>query len=174
MLDKLAFTMSKIDGEGSDGKPSSFGSANGGRSKDITDRELDDAAINKAKRADSAELTAATRKITLSNRDPTGFGEKTSPHPANPPGPSLLTQQAPPHATNPSFESRMRPPPLTELPVVDVPLSSSVMSVDSRDTFSTASVLEGSERITVKIADLGNGLRSHLVRSFIRLTTLLF
>jgi serine/threonine-protein kinase SRPK3 len=163
MLDKWGFTMSKIDGEGSDGKPSSFGSGSGGRSKDVIDRELEDAVTSKTKRADSTELTAAANKISLSNRDPNGFGEKTSPHPANPPGPSLLTQQAPPHPEYPpSPEPRMRPPPLTELPAVDLPLSTSVMSIDSKDTFSTSSALEVSERITVKIADLGNGLRFSL------------
>jgi serine/threonine-protein kinase SRPK3 len=153
MLDKWAFTMSKIDGEGSDGKPSSFGSGNGGRSKDVVERELDDATTNRTKRADSTELAAAAKNISL---DPNGFGEKTSPHPVHPPGPSLLTQQAPIHTTISSSDQRMRPPPLSELPAVEVPLSTSVMSVDSRDTYSTSSVLEASERITVKIADLGN------------------
>ena len=146
MLDKWAFGMSKIDGE--DGKPASVGSS-GSRVGGFAD------AAEKARRADSTELALAAENISISAPDT--FGSKTlTPQPAIPPGPSLLTQQAPSH-TNPivlptSLQDELSAP--LDSPAVEVPLSSSAMSVDS---LSVSGVFEPNERITVKIADLGNG-----------------
>jgi serine/threonine-protein kinase SRPK3 len=143
MLDKWAFGMSKIDGE--DGKPASVGSS-GSRVGGFVD------AAEKARRADSTELALAAENISISAPDT--FGSKTlNPQPAVLPGPSLLTQQAPSH-TNPivlptSLRDELLAP--LDCPAVEVPLSSSAVSVDS---LSISGVLEP---ITVKIADLGNG-----------------
>ncbi|KAI6110283.1 kinase-like protein [Pisolithus croceorrhizus] len=60
----------------------------------------------------------------------------SNPHPTHPPGPSLLTQMAPPQGTSGS-------------PFVSRPAQPSMAS-------SVSSALEGIEKITVKIADLGN------------------
>ncbi|KII89566.1 hypothetical protein PLICRDRAFT_160911 [Plicaturopsis crispa FD-325 SS-3] len=144
MLDKWAFGMSKIDGE------SSSTSKPGSVPKDALEQAAD--------------------RISNVSLDANGFDKKTSPHPAHPPGPSLLTQQMPAHASASSMSSvsSMGPPPVpSETPSeatslsTNAPLSSSVMSVDSArsrqsETASTASMMEGTERITVKIADLGN------------------
>lgn len=152
MLDKWAFGMSKIEGEES--KPGSMGSG--------SKMGLDPA--DKGKRSDSTDLaTEAISNVTL---DTNGFGEKTFPHPANSPGPSLLSQQAPSHPSPVSGTRRqaaqnaMQPPASSD--IANASLSSSVMSVDSdpsrQSLVETASsILEGNERITVKIADLGNG-----------------
>jgi len=143
MLDKWAFGMSKIDGE--DGKPASVGSS-GSRVGD---------AAEKARRADSTELALAAENISISAPDT--FGSKTlTPQPAIPPGPSLLTQQAPSHTNPVVLPTSLRDELLAPLdsPAVEVPLSSSAMSVDS---LSISGVFEPNERITVKIADLGNG-----------------
>jgi serine/threonine-protein kinase SRPK3 len=134
-LDKWAFGMSKIDGEGS---------------------------VGSEKRADSTE--AAVEGISNVTLESNGIGGKNeSLHSAIPPGPSLLTQQAPQELTEPH-------PPTRHAPIFhladdtmssDVPPSSSLMSVDSemsRNTeTSSSSVMDGLEKITVKIADLGNG-----------------
>jgi serine/threonine-protein kinase SRPK3 len=168
MLDKLAFGMSKIDGEGS--KPGSVGSAGavagtgretrsevkerGGGTKDVGGSGDDDT-------DDTGE------RLSNMSIDSHGFDKKTKPRPSNPPGPSLLTQQmAPSHtgtttSTIATSSSSIAPSELTGT-TSDIPLSTSIMSVDSNPSqsfgaeTSSSSLLEGNERITVKIADLGN------------------
>ena len=154
MLDKWAFTMSKIDGEesksGSYTNPAAGPTAVNGTGDRATSKDASD------KDYAHNELAIAAGNISLSNPEPNTFGAKsTIPHPSN--GPSLLTQQALSHSQAPSTStsstlnttqwsssgSSMMPP--------------EVMSVDARSIQSTSSTLEGNERITVKIADLGNG-----------------
>jgi serine/threonine-protein kinase SRPK3 len=161
MFDKLAFGMSKIDGEATS-KPGSYGSSSVAKdgsagSAATTGLGLMDVS---SKRADSTEVTA--ERISNVSLHPSGFNKTTTPHPAHPPGPSLLTQMAPsqppvttssqPHAV-PTSKTSVEPN------AVDPKLSSSVMSMDSvlAETSTTSSLLESTAKITVKIADLGNG-----------------
>jgi serine/threonine-protein kinase SRPK3 len=119
--------------------------------------------IDSEKRANSTD--AAVEGISNVSLEPNGFGHKASqPQPIIPPGPSLLTQQAP-HDPAPDSRSPARHAPIFHLAddtlSSDIPPSSSIMSVDSEmSTYpetSASSVMEGLEKITVKIADLGNG-----------------
>jgi len=90
------------------------------------------------KRALSTDLVAEVGNVSLENKAPfTG-------RPGGP-GPSLLSQQAP-------SKSMDVPQPLNVMDEVTSALSSSFMSVDEHSDES----MEGTERITVKIADLGN------------------
>ncbi len=84
------------------------------------------------KRADSADLAAEVGNVSLEN----GFGEKVTPHAAKT-APSLLSQQAP-HAVTSSSSRPPEPSPTLQ---------------NSRED----PVYDGHEKITVKIADLGNG-----------------
>lgn len=159
MLDKLSFGMSRIDGEATS-KPGSYGSSS--IAKDGSSASpfgpLD-------KRADSTDIAA--ERISNVSLDP-GFSKMSTPHPAHPPGPSLLTQMAPPPGTSvPPSSSTTQPiqphktkvAPLGDMGPVDPKLSTSMMSVDSAKqsmASSVSSALEGMEKITVKIADLGN------------------
>jgi len=166
MLDKLAFGMSKIDGEGS--KPGSAGSAGAvgvGRETRSGVKER----VMEMKDAGSDDADEAAERLSNMSIDSNGFDKKAKPLPSNPPGPSLLTQMAPSQshtgstiASSTAAPSSMSMVPSSESTGVssDIPLSTSVMSVDSNfgDETSSSSVLEGSERITVKIADLGNGM----------------
>ncbi|KAH7919800.1 kinase-like protein [Leucogyrophana mollusca] len=163
MFDKLAFGMSKIDGEVSS-KPGSYGSSSvpkDGSSGSVAPSGAS-AAETTAKRADSTELTA--ERISNVSLESGGFNKMTTPHPAQPPGPSLLTRLAPLHPGAPEVSIS---PPAVSIPnppstsTVDPSISTSIMSVDSvqqstAETSTTSSVLEGIEKITVKIADLGN------------------
>lgn len=150
MLDKLGFAMSKIDdGEGGKGE-------NG---EDTGSRE---------KRGDSMEQAAeAIGAVSLDSTE-------SRPRPTKPgPGPSLLTQQAPPHASEvqnggpDTVRNGARSADDGGSAADAVPLSTSAMSVDAvsgtADSGSSESGLHdmiGSERITIKIADLGNGEQS--------------
>ncbi|KAG9318085.1 kinase-like protein [Chiua virens] len=163
MIDKLAFGMSKIDGEGTS-KP---GSGSGSLTKRDNSVSVPSASLDiseqssNSPRGNSSEVTGDR---TSSHLDP-GFDKMTSPHPANPPGPSLLSQMAPNHPTTPSPNTQT---PCTTKPAgsgdpisSDPKPSTSVLSGESpqtsfADTSTTSSVLEGMEKITVKIADLGN------------------
>ncbi|KAG2138032.1 hypothetical protein DEU56DRAFT_347317 [Suillus clintonianus] len=133
MFDKLAFGMSKIDGEATS-KPGSYGSSSVAKdgstgSAATTGLGLMDVS---SKRADSTEVTA--EHISTVSLHPSGFNKMMTPHPAHPPGPSLLTQMAPsqlpvttpsqPHAASSSKS-------LVDSNTVDPNLSSSVMSMDS-------------------------------------------
>lgn len=143
-LDRWSFGMSKIDGDGGVSGPASVGSADAVRPLD--------------KRADSTEQAA--ERMSGVSLDTSPFGEKSKPRPAA--GPSLLSQQAlaagsstaPQPVAGPSG-SRSSPPPYTSEPGsfqegLAMPASSaSAMSVD-------VPPLDAMEKITVKIADLGN------------------
>ncbi|KAA1475885.1 kinase-like protein [Dentipellis sp. KUC8613] len=142
MLDKWAFGMSKIEGgPSSASKPGSLttSSAPGAASEDGAASGDD-----KARRGLSVEMEQASERISQLLREPGATAATGRP------GISLLSQQAP---KNPSD---LAPPPISpkgkgaETPAdASVPLSSSAMSLDPM-------LLEGTERITVKIADLGN------------------
>ena len=134
MLDKWAFGMSKIDNS----KPSS-----------LTADEPE-----KRPRGLSAEMDSASERISQLLRDP-GFGEKSSSANPKPSGPSLLSQQAPRHPQDhPPIPEKGK---AAESPPADAPsLSTSAMSLEAGTSVSPGT-LEGVERITVKIADLGNG-----------------
>ncbi|KZT03391.1 kinase-like protein [Laetiporus sulphureus 93-53] len=147
-LDRWAFGMSKIENDGAVSRAESTGS--------------DDGAGAKGKRADSTEQAAERMSgVTL---DASPFGEKTRPEKAKlAAGPSLLSQQAPGHGVAPqpvSGPSNAHPPP-SPPPYTSKPGSfqegasipapgTSAMSVDALPA------MEGMEKITVKIADLGN------------------
>ncbi|EMD34246.1 hypothetical protein CERSUDRAFT_117131 [Gelatoporia subvermispora B] len=149
-IDRLAFHMSKIDGQPASG-PASVGS-----SKDASGRSP------QQQRGDSMEQAA--ERISNVTLDTSPFGEKTRPEAGRKPaGPSLLSQQAP-HASgsgsssanHPNSTSVPPPPPYTPEPepMGDIPMSTSAMSVDMRGPPVISP--EGMEKITVKIADLGN------------------
>ncbi|KAJ8588952.1 kinase-like protein [Rhizopogon salebrosus TDB-379] len=160
MFDKLAFGMSKIDGEATS-KPGSYGSGSVAKDPSIsrasTGLGLSDAS---SKRADSTEVAA--ERISNVSLHPSGFNKMTTPHPAHPPGPSLLTQMAPFQPTvstssQPHTASISKPP--VEPSAIDPKLSSSIMSMDSvlaETSTTTSSLLDNATKITVKIADLGN------------------
>ena len=152
-LDRWAFGMSKIeDGGGGASGPASFSSSTKvkAHSDEVSESRSKDAVD---KRADSAEETA--ERISNVTLDSSPFGEKTRPDAKGKrAGPSLLTQQAP------SSGAPSQPPPYSSrsstddpMNATDPPLSTSAMSVDGLG----GGVYEGPEKITVKIADLGNG-----------------
>ncbi|KAG6330115.1 hypothetical protein ID866_8974 [Astraeus odoratus] len=164
MFDKLAFGMSKIAAGEATSKPGSYGSSyvpkdgSSGSGAASSVSALDAS----SKRADSTDI--ATERISHVSLD-AGFSKMTTPHPAHPPGPSLLTQMAPSagkSAATPAVPPQASIPKLPssgDVSSMDPKLSTSMMSIDSarQSMASTASsVLEGTEKITVKIADLGN------------------
>ena len=138
-------------------KPGSFGStrdaadpkARAGSSKDGPDA---------GSRSDSMEQAAERISNVKLEGDGSPFGEKLQPgKPKAVAGPSLLSQQAPAHKQARQGAAAANPPPYTEgdPPPSDgptAPVSSSAMSVDAQ-----LPLLDGTEKITVKIADLGNG-----------------
>jgi serine/threonine-protein kinase SRPK3 len=179
-FDKLAFGMSKIDGEATS-KPGSFGS--GSVTKEYSSGSAPATGLgipetsSSSRRADSTEVTA--KRLSDVSLD-SGFDKMTSPHPAHPPGPSLLTRMAPNHPTASSLPSQSQAPSTTkptgsgDTISSDTKLSTSIMSGESpqpsfADTSTTSSMLEGTEKITVKIADLGNGTSRWTCRSLERL-----
>ena len=127
-LDKLSFAMSKIDGEH-------------GTSKSAPQGEKDR----------SGSTDAATKGLSNVSLDmsPPPIGDKRSNLPTSSLGPSLLSQQAPRNHS---------PDPQEDSPDPNVPsrASSNVeMMPDSPSVSMLNNLLE--EKITVKIADLGNG-----------------
>jgi serine/threonine-protein kinase SRPK3 len=101
MLDKLAFGMSKIDGEGS--KPGSVGSAG------TIPRETKSKMKERAGDVGSgSETDEAADRLSNMSIDSNGF-DKAKLHPSNPPGPSLLTQMAPSHSGATVSSSNTRP-----------------------------------------------------------------
>ncbi|KAF8888311.1 kinase-like domain-containing protein [Infundibulicybe gibba] len=135
MLDKWAFGMSKMNAEdGATSKPGSFGDTSAGVGKRV---------------ASSSDLAAEVGNVSLDTRD--GFVGRPGA------GPSLLTQQAPSPVTSSSTRPVAVPGAAAardgDVGTEGVP--GSMMSVDGTET-SNSSALEASERITVKIADLGN------------------
>ncbi|KAI0806602.1 kinase-like protein [Fomes fomentarius] len=150
-LDRWGFGMSKIDDNGDASGPASVSSSTKVKSRS------EDASENRGKgadqRADSAE--AAAERISNVTLDSSPFGEKTRPEAGKgkQAGPSLLSQQAP--AGGSQSRAGAAPPPYSSstddpMSAAETPLSSSAMSVDG------IPVYEGPEKITVKIADLGN------------------
>ncbi|XP_006458810.1 hypothetical protein AGABI2DRAFT_217668 [Agaricus bisporus var. bisporus H97] len=131
MLDKWAFGMSKIE--------------TADESSSLGDKNLSNLNPNASKRGPSTDLAAEVGNVSLD----TSAGRK------NPiPGPSLLSQQA----LNTSDPVAVPIPALTPhagRPGSASGVSSSIMSVDPQSD-SSSSVYESTERITVKIADLGN------------------
>jgi len=143
MLDRWAFGMSRIDGTAPSG-PGSFTSPPGGPARDSS---VD------AKQVHAVEMDQASERIAQLLREP-GFDESNSHQTANKSsGPSLLSQQAPPHG---------RPTGTQRIPADGSddgfsPSSSGAGSSMALDPQSGG--LEALDRITVKIADLGNGER---------------
>ncbi|KAF8839081.1 kinase-like protein [Paxillus ammoniavirescens] len=164
MFDKLAFAMSKIDGEATS-KPGSYGSGSMAKEGSSGSGAATGLGITdgNAKRADSMEVTA--ERISSVSLD-AGFNKMTTPHPSHPPGPSLLTQMAPaqPATSSPPSQPQGRPAPKVsssgDSASADPKISTSMMSVESTQRSlaetSTSSMVESMEKITVKIADLGN------------------
>ena len=154
MLDRWAFGMSKIDGGGSTA-PSGPGSFTSPPGDAVRDSSVD------AKQVHAVEMDQASERIAQLLREP-GFDENNS-HPTDhkPSGPSLLSQQAPPHG---------RPTGATRIPAdgSDDGLSPSSSGAGSSMALDPQSGgLEAMDRITVKIADLGNGERLSPRRPFI-------
>lgn len=167
-LDLWAFSMSKIDGEAS--KPESLknnvkeGSTNPDRNR--TGKSGSDSGSKETQtRADSMEQAA--ERISNVTLDASPFGEKVRPGKAKAAGPSLLSRLAPggPTAGESSSPrqpaSSSNPPPYSDETArepqsdpsdASAAISSSAMSVDGN-----IPLLDGTEKITVKIADLGNG-----------------
>ena len=110
-------------------------------------------------------MDKAAERISNVKLETSPFGEKLQPGKAKS-GPSLLSQQAPGQTSSSSSKrGQPRPPPSpSNPPPYDEdeqpasagpmpPASSSAMSVDPN-----MPILDGLEKITVKIADLGNGV----------------
>lgn len=151
MLDRWAFGMSKIDGATSSGPsgPASLTSPPSG----VRESSVDD-------KVHAVEMDQASERIAQLLREP-GFDENSSlPDSHKPSGPSLLSQQAPNHGRS---SSAQRIPANGSDDSVSPPSSGagSSMALDPQ-----SGGLEAVDRITVKIADLGNGERPVLV-SFI-------
>ncbi|KAH9921034.1 kinase-like protein [Fomitopsis serialis] len=156
-LDRWSFGMSKIEADGAASGPGSAGSP----SESIDVKEI-------SKRADSTEQAAERMSGVNLNTSP--FGEKTRPEKPSRPtaGPSLLSQQALSKSAGtvpgesgpqPIAGSSSHPPPASYTSeqgslsegVAAPPAGESAMSVDA-----ALPVMDGLEKITVKIADLGN------------------
>jgi serine/threonine-protein kinase SRPK3 len=144
MLDRWAFGMSKIDGAASLAA-SGPGSLTSPPGAGVRDSSVD------AKEIHAVEMDQASERIAQLLRDPSFDESNSVPTAHKPSGPSLLSQQAPPHGR---------------------PTGTQRISADgSDDGFSPPSSGAGSsmaldqqsggleDRITVKIADLGNGKR---------------
>lgn len=104
------------------------------------------------KRTQSTDLATEVGNVSLDTR--AGSSGRSG-------GPSLLSQQAAVAVTSSSTRPVPMPQPTTEQAADSAGGPSSVMSVDRQSTTetSTSSGVDGTERITVKIADLGNGTR---------------
>ncbi|KAF8166496.1 CMGC/SRPK protein kinase [Pholiota molesta] len=146
MLDRWAFGMSKIDGEEKAGK----------------EKEKGDEGIT-MRRAKEADLAAEVGAVSLDTR--AGYVGRAAPSTsttaaaaAAAAGPSLLSQLAPPHAG-----SKPVPVPSGSRTAADgaLEVASSVMSIDRASSSGSSEMDRGQppdiqEKITVKIADLGN------------------
>ena len=149
MLDRWAFGMSKIDG------PSTSAAASGPESLTSPPSGARESSVDGKTQLHAVEMDRASERIAQLLREP-GFGEKNNlPNAHKPPGPSLLTQQAP---HDPAYNGAPRIPQEGEQGgVVDEASTTAAesMALDPQ----SAGGLEAVERITVKIADLGNGER---------------
>jgi serine/threonine-protein kinase SRPK3 len=141
MLDRWAFGMSKIDGEEKAGK----------------EKEKGDEGIT-MRRAKEADLAAEVGAVSLDTR--AGYVGRAAPSTttAAAAGPSLLSQLAPPHPG-----SKPVPVPAGSRGADGaLEVASSVMSIDRASSSGSSEMDRGQppdiqEKITVKIADLGNG-----------------
>jgi len=145
MLDRWGFGMSKIDGGASAGPsgPASLASPPSG----VRESSVDD-------KVHAVEMDQASERIAQLLREP-GFDENSSlPGAHQPPGPSLLSQQAPTHG-RPTGAQRISANGSDD--GISPPSSGagSSMALDAQ-----SGGHEAVDRITVKIADLGNGERS--------------
>lgn len=166
-LDRWAFGMSKIEGDDAAGSASSAKA--GGKiqsSSSGTNATAGTRSEDKRKRADSTEIAA--ERISNVSLDGPPFGEKVRVESIGGntpgPGPSFLSQQVA-SFTGSASSSRggvNEPPPYTSSSPTGSPegartrgLGSGMpMSIDAEQTIP---LLDGTEKITVKIADLGNG-----------------
>jgi serine/threonine-protein kinase SRPK3 len=139
MLDKWAFGMSKIEGDESKGD------------KGIT-----------MKRAPTSDLAAEVGNVTLDTR--AGYvGRGTGAGPPGQGGPSLLSQLAPPNASSMATKPMAVP---GKGGAEDIDASGSVMSIDREsDESSNLADYPAVEKITVKIADLGNGVSTSSIET---------
>jgi len=139
MLDKWAFGMSKID-QGSEevGKPGTSAE------KPLTMKRPAPSTA-----AVTGDLAAEVSNVSLDTR--AGYVGRGGVPPAAPAGPSLLSQLAPPNASKPV------PVPGKSSSSSEIHAAGSAMSVDRQSDESSSGMLEPPlEKITVKIADLGN------------------
>lgn len=159
MLDRWAFGMSKIDGPGG-GSINASAAPSGPGSLTSPPAGARESSVDGKTQLHAVEMDRASERIAQLLRDP-GFGEKKALHNAhNGPGPSLLSQQAP---HDPDYTG---PPRIPQEGADGVP-SEGGGAVDANTTaagpmaldLQSAGGLEALERITVKIADLGNGER---------------
>lgn len=140
MLDKWAFGMSKIDPNDSS-KPGSL-KANGAESSE------------EGRRALSEEMNQTSERISQLQFDMNGQPQEQQQQRSTA-GPSLLSQQAPDH---PAFSTS----PKEDLSPEKFPISNDGPSLSTVAITPDAPLMDGTERITVKIADLGNGTDFHL------------
>ncbi|KAH8114263.1 kinase-like protein [Phellopilus nigrolimitatus] len=149
MLDRWQFGMTKLDGP------------DAGSAPDQKDRDRDGARGNSEGKGKGREGASDSGRADSADTAAEAIGAVSLNAPVKPgPGPSLLTQQAPREA------ARAPAPAETSTDASSVPLSSSAMSVDAyQSTLDSSSESQASglqdlmnvtERITVKIADLGN------------------
>lgn len=166
MLDKWAFGMSKIDNDTSGSSKSKSKEDGDGLRPSLSSSSTNDP---------TDQAIEGIGNVSLDSQPAHKLG----------PGPSLLTQQAPPPgsqdrsgARTSSPQKAAGPSSLMEGSYNSTPLSTSAMSVDdpallsNMDSGSSESRMSGtndlinmSERITVKIADLGNGKPPSLYNS---------
>jgi len=161
MLDRWAFGMSKIDGTGGGGSISASAAASGpGSLTSPPSGAARESSVDGKTQLHAVEMDRASERIAQLLREP-GFSEKKALHNAHKaPGPSLLSQQAPHDPGAPRI-------PQEGADEVSVEGGS---AVDATNTVAgsmaldpqSAGGLEAIERITVKIADLGNGERLFL------------
>jgi serine/threonine-protein kinase SRPK3 len=183
MFDKWAFGMSKIDDKDKDSQSNNNDSSSTKTNDKSTSSPEDLRRATAARGSSTDQAVAAISSVSLNATD--GPGSRTqdkrpsqNAHPAGGNRVSLLSQQAPP---NPSAPVPLPHPAPSHAHAIDGVgtgtigtvtdggyggLSSSAMSVD-RSTIASSSSAGGSamdivnpalsERITVKIADLGNG-----------------
>ncbi|KAI0344937.1 kinase-like protein [Trametopsis cervina] len=165
-IDRWAFSMSKIDGDAGPSKPGSLGSGGAKEHAGAAEGGKPRASGSGSKQGRPDPMEQAAERIQNVSLDTSPFGEKVRPGKAKAAGPSLLSQQAPgdagPSSSSGVAPSASRPPPYSDGVAAeegledsggpDLPsVSTSAMSVDASMPF-----LEGTEKITVKIADLGN------------------
>ncbi|KZV67786.1 kinase-like protein [Peniophora sp. CONT] len=136
MLDKWAFGMSKIDpNDTSTSKPGSL-KASGAESSE------------EGRRALSEEMNQTSERISQLQFDMNGQPQQQQPGRSAAAGPSLLSQQAPEHAAISTSPKELSPE--------QFPITNDGPSLSTAAVTPDAPLMDGTERITVKIADLGN------------------